>query len=187
MLGAAPASESPNKPKLHPLIPFTAEKHMKMCSDVMDIEQIYQDSLSCTLSTLYPDSTPDIPVEKLEKLHDIVNSCYVVTNTSPDIYSTDEFNYIKQYHFFGNPILGFYDPRLFVTYITENVDMVEITEHEIQHHILNVLEVNDGDHTHPVWYACRPPRYSPSEEARKGNPYKKTGKYASDIEGFPSL
>lgn len=178
---------SSSKKQLHPLIPYTSEKDMKMCAEVMDIEKIYSDSLSCTLSTLYPNSTPDIQQEKLDALHAIVDKCYVITNTSPDIYSTDEFNYIKEYHFFGNPILGFYDPRLKVTYITQNTDIVEITEHEIQHHILNVLEIPDGDHTHPVWYNCRPPRYSPSEEARKGNPFKKTGKFIRDIEGFPSL
>ena len=180
-------SSGKSKIQLHPLIPFTAEKDMRLCEEVMDIEKIYSDSLSCTLSTLYPNSSPSISEEKLNELHAIVNNCYVITNTSPDIYSTDEFNYIKEYHFFGGAILGFYDPRLKVTYITQNVDMIEITEHEIQHHILNVLEIPDGDHTHAVWYNCRPPRYSPSEEAKKGNPFKKTGKFARDVEGLPVL
>lgn len=187
ILTATPVASASLSPKLHPMIPFTTSEHMKMCSEVMDIEKIYQDSLHCTIHTLYPEDVALISEEKVKALHDIVDNCFVITNKSPDIYSTEEFNYVKQYHFFGMPILGFYDPRLKVTYITENTDMIEITEHEIQHHILNVLEIGDGDHTHPVWSSCRPPRYSPSEKARKGNPYKKTGKYVKDVEGFPSL
>jgi len=180
-------SESTNSPQLHPLIPFTSKTDMVMCTDVMDMEEIFNNSLECTLNSLYPDTTPLITVEQYTLLRSIISHCYVITPASPDIYSTDSYNYIKEFHFFGGSILGFYDPRLLTTYITQNVDMVAITEHELQHHILNVLGVEDGDHTNGVWFQCRPPRYTPSKEAERGNPYKKSGKFVADVESFPKL
>jgi hypothetical protein len=160
-------------PRPHPMIPFTSPSDMVMCSEVMDIEKVFSDSLACSLNSISPDAPVDISDEKMKELRSIIDNCFVLTPSSPDVYSTDEFNYVNRFLFFGSAVLGFYDPQIQVTYITQNIDSIEITEHEVQHHILNVLGIEDGDHTHSVWSDCRPPRYTPSEEAKKGNPYKK--------------
>lgn len=179
-------SDSPKVGPMHPYIPFTASRHIVRCGEVFDAVQALEDALACAENVL-----PNVKAEEFkEAMGSILDSCYVIKAKSPDVYSTDFFNYIREFHFFGGSVLGFYDPGLKITYLVENVDVVEIGRHEFQHHMLRVLGIPEGDHNHSIWYTCEPPRYTPSARAKRGNPHKKLRGQkveSAEVAGIPRL
>lgn len=138
---------------VHPLLPFTSQEDIVPCSDYIDLEFEYETSRTCSAKSLKVDKDSLVKVPE----------CYIVLNTSPDVHSDLEMNYIKELGFFGAAILGFYDIEKEIMFLVNNERVAEIFRHEMQHHYLNGLGITEGDHDHPsIWKDCESARYDSS-------------------------
>ena len=142
------------------VIPFTDSEHLIPCSEFVDEQYNFDLSLQCYLDTRGK-SGQDVDIELPE--------CYVVSEDSPDIVKTDEYNYIRLSifdYFLG--VLGFYFIPTGVIYIAETYDVEFIYRHEVGHYILGELEGDsDGAHLDIFWIECSTQYYDPSEESKE--------------------
>ena len=155
---------------VHPLIPFTAEKHLVKCEDYLDYDKEYNQSLQCTAKK----ALPQLRTKNLKK-----PKCYIITNKAPDVHVGPVFSFVSSGLIFRERIVGFYEDQTETLYIVENTDAPMILRHELQHYFLDKVKKNgDGAHVHKVWSVCEPAHYTPSKEAiRKGSGKKMRNKY----------
>ena len=156
-------------PEVYPKLFFTKRIHVVECSKMFNAEQEYWRSFACTLKS---DESLYAPVsEKWDELKHIPE-CSIILSESPDVISGKYINYV-QLGFQGGHVLGFYVLRSKNTFIVQNFDMEQVWRHEVQHHILNVLNIEDS-HSHAVWSTCEPRYYTASKEVKEtGSLYKK--------------
>lgn len=145
---------------IHYLIPFTEPKHLKPCSEFIDVVGEFEKALECSNREIFSKApyskpiTPEIP------------QCYIITKESPDVHQHRVFNYINFSMFTREGIVGFYEDKTKVIYIVENTDAPQVWRHELQHYFLDLVNGDgNGAHDDPIWQVCEEPRYTPSSEA----------------------
>lgn len=167
-----PAEVSQYDP-VHFFIPFVRWIDVAPCSEFFNEDEEFKKALECGVP-LYGEALDSIKPP----------SCFIVKENSLGVIKGDGFNYLTLFLSEGK-ILGFYEPQSATTFIAENIDMAKVYRHEVQHHVLHLLE-GDGDasHSHIFWVLCEPPYYEPSEESLERNKGRKTSFQNSIIDLF---
>lgn len=141
-----------------PLLPNTTYEHLQVCSEAFEVDKEFQEILTCANEKVF--SKIGVKINPPKPL------CYVVTDKSPDLSKSKEFNYVRIYMSKNSKVLGFFMENPMVMYIAETYDIKFIYQHEMLHYFLKLVE-NSGDPNHEseLWTVCSTARYSPSEKS----------------------
>jgi hypothetical protein len=133
-------------PEAYKKLGYTMEEHIEPCSAQIEVQNEYIEALKCMKHAgmqigPYLEWLPKIP------------ECYIIKRESPDVFSGKHNNFIRL-RALGGKVLGFYTYPSQKIFLVENSDMVETWRHEVQHYVLDVLNIKDKDHSHLIWAIC---------------------------------
>ena len=93
--------------------------------------------------------------------------CFIISASSPDVYSKDSVNFIPLFSIFGRgAILGYFNTETETLFVVENLDAAAVYRHELQHYFLKLKGGAGGGHHQDIWKQCDPPYYNSSDKVK---------------------
>lgn len=147
---------------VHEILPNTKWEHLRPCGSAFNEAAEYEKALQCVNDKVWPESplSTDFEVSPPPR-------CFIVSTASLDVASNGEFNFIAVQTWFGvAAVLGVYQPETRTLFVVDNIDAGLVYRHELQHFFLHLHDPSTRGmgHNQPIWDACEPPTYTPSDK-----------------------
>jgi hypothetical protein len=105
--------------------------HLTPCGIYFNEIEEMKKAVQCVNKKVYPDK--QIPKDT------VIPRCFIISSSSPDVFSRDNVNFIPLFSLFANSaILGYFNTDTNTLFVVENYDAAAIYRHELQHYFLKL-------------------------------------------------
>jgi hypothetical protein len=147
----------------------TTWNHLLPCGVYFNEQEELNKALKCVNKKVYN--------EEQISFQTIAPRCFIISASSPDVYSNNGVNFVPLVTFFERgSVLGYFDTDTETLFVVENLDAAAIYRHELQHYFLKLKGGDGGGHYQDIWKQCEPPYYTASDKVKILNKMEKIEK-----------